>query len=73
MGSIIDQIVEIGTGLDHPFTPKEMAELVYGDADYQHLIAIHQKLKRLVNQGFLKKTKEERVGSQWKVVYEVIM
>lgn len=73
MGSIIDRIVEIGIGLDHPFTPKEMAELIYGDADYQHLIAIHTKLKRLVNQGFVEKQKNERVGSQWKVTYKVIV
>lgn len=73
MGSIIDRIVEIGCGLDHPFTPKEMAELVYGDSDYQHMIAIHTKLKRLVNQGFLEKEKKKRVGSQWMVTYKVIV
>lgn len=73
MGSIIDMIIEKGTELDHPFTPKEMSELIYGDSDYQHLIATHQKLKRLVNQGFLEKQKNERVGSQWKVTYKVIV
>ena len=73
MGSIIDMIIEKGTELDHPFTPKEMSELIYGDSNYQHLIATHQKLKRLVNQGFLEKQKKERVGSQWKVTYKVIV
>lgn len=73
MGSIIDQIVPIAIQLGCPFTPKQMSELIYGDSEYVHVIAIHTKLKRLVNQGYLKKIKEERIGSQWKVEYEVIV
>lgn len=72
MGSIIDQIVPVAKQLGCPFTPKEICALIYGDTEYSHVIQIHQKLKRLVNQGYLKKIKNERVGSQWMVFYEVI-
>lgn len=73
MGSIIDRIVPIAIELGHPFTAREICEHLYGQCDHRHMVNTHVKINRLCEQGYLKEVKRIRVGSQFKVYFEVIV
>ena len=73
MGSIIDRIVPIAIELGHPFTAREMCEHLYGECDHRHMVNTHNKINRLCEQGYVREKERIRVGSQFKVYFEVIM
>lgn len=72
MGSKIDCIIPIAIELGKPFTARDICEKLYGDTTRSNMVNTHVKVRRLVVQGYIRECKRVRVGSQYKVFYEVI-